>query len=83
VGVDGTRPRLLIPPRAGSDRTYADPTYAPDGHSLLFSALDRTGRSSLRRLDLGRLRPLPNPLVEPRIGVRNPAWLARPGRRGA
>jgi Tol biopolymer transport system component len=77
VGVNGTRPRLLIPPRAGSDHTYADPTYAPNGRSLLFSELDRGGRSTLHRLDLGHLRPLPDPLVEPRIGVRNPAWLTR------
>jgi Tol biopolymer transport system component len=82
VRVDGTRPRLLIPPRAGSDDTYADPTYAPDGRSLLFSAVDfPTGRSSLRRLDLGRLRRLPNPLVEPHVSARSPAWLTRPGGR--
>jgi Tol biopolymer transport system component len=77
VRVDGTRPRLLIPPRVGSPHIYTDPTYAPDGRSLLFATVDYdTGRSSLRRLDLGNLRRLPNPLVEPHISVRNPAWLS-------
>jgi len=80
VRVDGTRPRLLIPPRASSPHIYADPTYAPDGRSLLFSTVDDdTGRSSLRRLDLGNLRRLPNPLVEPHISVRSSAWLTGSG----
>jgi Tol biopolymer transport system component len=82
VRVDGSRPRLLIPPRDYSDNTYTDPIYAPDGRSLLFSVVvSPTGRSSLRRLDLRRLRQLPHPLVEPHISVRSPAWLALPGRR--
>lgn len=79
VRVDGTRPRLLIPPRGGSSMTFADPTYAPDGRSLLFSI--GPGGSSLHRIDLRRLRGLPNPLVEPHMSVRSPAWLVRPGRR--
>jgi Tol biopolymer transport system component len=79
VRVDGTAPRLLIRPRAGdSSQIYADPTYAPDGRSLLFTTVDYdTGRSSMRRLDLKHLRRLPNPLVEPHISVRSPAWLTR------
>jgi Tol biopolymer transport system component len=78
VRVDGTPPRLLIRPRTGSSHIYADPTYAPDGRSLLFTTVDYdTGRSSMRRLDLKHLRRLPNPLVEPHISVRSPAWLTR------
>ncbi|HSS42270.1 MAG TPA: hypothetical protein VLK37_06920 [Solirubrobacterales bacterium] len=76
VRVNGTKPRLLIPPRGGSSMTFADPTYAPDGRSLLFSIV--SGRSSLHRIDLRRLRGLPNPLVEPHISVSSPAWLVRP-----
>jgi Tol biopolymer transport system component len=81
VRVDGARPRLLIPPRSGlgSDPIYTDPTYAPDGRSLLFSAI-ASGRSSLRHLDLRTLRRLPNPLIEPHTSVRSPAWLTRTGR---
>jgi Tol biopolymer transport system component len=78
VRTNGTGRRLLVPPRKGSDMTFADPTYAPDGRSLIFSI--GPGRTSLRRIDLRRLRRLPNPLVEPHISVRSPAWLARPGR---
>jgi len=77
VRVNGTGSRLLIPPRKGSSMTFADPTYSPDGHSLLFSIVN--GRSSLHRIDLRRLRALPNPLVEPHVSVRSPAWLTRPG----
>jgi Tol biopolymer transport system component len=76
VRTDGTHPRLLIRPNAYSDNIYADPTYAPDGHSLLLTVV--SGRSSLHRLDLRRLRPLPAPLSEPHIGARSPAWLAQP-----
>jgi dipeptidyl aminopeptidase/acylaminoacyl peptidase len=76
VRPDGSRPRLLIPPRPGSDYIYADPTYSPDARSLLFTILAGGGRTSLRRLDLADLRPLPSPLVEPHIGVRSPSWLA-------
>jgi Tol biopolymer transport system component len=79
VRVNGTKPRVLLPPRTTSDNIYADPTYAPDGRSLLFSTVDSsTGRSSMRRLDLRHLRRLPNPLVEPHISVRSPAWLVQP-----
>jgi Tol biopolymer transport system component len=76
VRVNGTKPRLLIPPRKGSSMTFADPTYAPDGRSLLFSIV--SGGSSLHRLDLRRLRGLPNPLAEPHISVSSPAWLVQP-----
>jgi Tol biopolymer transport system component len=73
VRTDGARPRLLIPPREASENTYADPTYAPDGRSLLFTI--HSGRSSLHRLDLRRLRPLPNPFPEPHLSASAPAWL--------
>jgi Tol biopolymer transport system component len=73
VRTNGTGRRLLVPPRKGSSMTFADPTYAPDGRSLIFSI--GPSRSSLHRIDLRRLRRLPNPLVEPHIGVRSPAWL--------
>ncbi len=73
VRVNGARPRVLIPPRGGSSVTFADPTYAPDGRSLLFTIV--SGRSSLHRIDLRRLRGLPNPLVEPHLSVRGAAWL--------
>lgn len=76
VRANGTGPRLLIKARAGSDDTYADPIFAPDGRSLLFTAVDfSSGRSGLHRLELPGLRRLPRPLVQPRIGVRSPAWL--------
>jgi Tol biopolymer transport system component len=75
VRTNGTRRRLLVPPRTGSSMTFADPTYAPDGRSLIFSI--GPGRSSLHRIDLRSLRGLPNPLVEPHVIVRSPAWLAR------
>jgi Tol biopolymer transport system component len=81
VRADGTGPRLLIKARAGSDDTYADPSFAPDGRSLLFTAIDfSSGHSSLQRLDLRSLHRLPSPLAEPRIGVRSPAWLPVPPR---
>lgn len=35
VQANGTRPRLLIAPRPGSEMVFADPTYAPDARSLL------------------------------------------------
>jgi Tol biopolymer transport system component len=73
VRTDGVRPRLLIPPREPSEVTYADPTYAPDGRSLLFTI--HSSRSSLHRLDLRRLRPLPTPLAEPHLSASAPAWL--------
>jgi Tol biopolymer transport system component len=73
VRTDGARARLLIRPREASEITYADPTYAPDGRSLLFTI--HSGRSSLHRLDLRRLRPLPNPLSEPHLSASAPAWL--------
>lgn len=76
VRTNGTGRRLLVPPRKGSSMTFTDPTYAPDGRSLLFTI--GPGRSSLHRIDLRPLRRLPNPLVEPHIGVRSPAWLVRP-----
>jgi Tol biopolymer transport system component len=78
VRTNGTGRRLLVPPRKGSDMTFADPTYSPNGRSLIFTI--GPGRTSLHRIDLRRLRRLPNPLVEPHISVRSPAWLARPGR---
>jgi Tol biopolymer transport system component len=77
VRANGSGRRLLTPRRAGSSMTFADPTYAPDGRSLLFSIT--SGRSSLHRIDLRRLRKLSSPLVEPHISVRSPAWLVRPG----
>jgi Tol biopolymer transport system component len=78
VRTNRSRPRLLLGPRVDSDDVY-DPTYSPDGASLLFITADQGGRSNLRRLDLRTLRRLPNPLVEPHVAVRSPGWL-RTGR---
>ena len=65
-----TPPRIR--PREPSEITYADPTYAPDGRSLLFTV--HGGRSSLHRLDLRRLQRCrthsPN-----HTSVPCPAWL--------
>jgi Tol biopolymer transport system component len=79
VRTNGTGRRLLVPSRGGFSMTFRDPTYAPDGRSLIFTI--GTGRTSLHRIDLRRLRALPRPLVEPHIGARSPAWLAQPRRR--
>jgi Tol biopolymer transport system component len=81
VRVNGTRPRLLSAPRPGSDLVFSNPTHSPDGRSLLFTIATPGSRASLHRLDLRRLRGLPNPLVEPHLGVASPAWLAVAGRR--
>jgi Tol biopolymer transport system component len=78
VRADGARAKLLIAPRKASGQIFSDPTFAPDGRSLLFAISSPGGRSSLHRRDLDRRRPLPNPLREPHIGARAPAWQAVP-----
>jgi Tol biopolymer transport system component len=76
VRIDGSRPRRLFPRRGKSDQALSDPTYAPDGRSLIFTVSD--SRSHLQRIDLSTLRPLPTPLAQPHLAVREPAWLAVP-----
>lgn len=78
VRTDRTRPRLLIRRNRASDDIYADPIYAPNGRSLLFTVVEPEHGSSLHRLDLRHLRPLPSALSEPHVGARGPAWLSQP-----